>query len=180
MYWYKYNFKKQQILPNLSKGGWSNFKSNEKRFSMFEVISQTEQAPNPDNRVMLSSKLDQLGCPKAQLNWHWTETDITSIRRSQAIFAQEIARAGLGQLQIELNGDLPQVLSMSTHHNMGTTRMHNDPKQGVVDANCQVHGISNLFLAGSSVFPTGGFANPTLTIVALAIRLADNVKASFR
>lgn len=57
--------------------------------------------------------------------------------------------------------------------------MHIDPKQGVVDANCQVHGVSNLFIAGSSVFPTGGFANPTLTIVALAIRLADHLKANF-
>ena len=59
---------------------------------------------------------------------------------------------------------------------MGSTRIHSDPKQGVVDANCQVHGVSNLFIAGSSVFPTGGFANPTFTIVALALRLADHIK----
>ena len=82
VYWYKYHLKKQPLLPNLNQGGWSYLKDNEKRFTMFEVVSQTEQAPNPDNRVMLSSKLDRLGCPKAQLNWHWTETDITSIRRS--------------------------------------------------------------------------------------------------
>jgi choline dehydrogenase-like flavoprotein len=62
-------------------------------------------------------------------------------------------------------------------HHMGTTRMHDDPKQGVVDRNCQVHGIDNLFIAGSSVFPTGGYNTPTLTIVALALRLADHLKA---
>jgi choline dehydrogenase-like flavoprotein len=61
-------------------------------------------------------------------------------------------------------------------HQLGGTRMHVDPKKGVVDANCQVHGISNLHVAGSSVFPTGGFANPTLTIVALALRLADRIR----
>lgn len=174
--WYEKHFKKQSIFSNLSQGGWSYLKDKEQKFTMFEVISQTEQAPDPDNRVMLSSQFDKLGCLKAQLNWRWTETDITSIKTSQAILAQEVARAGLGQFQIESDGELPQVLSISTHHHIGTTRMHDDPKQGVVDANCQVHGISNLFIAGSSVFPTGGFANPTLTIVALAIRLADHVK----
>lgn len=175
--WYEKHFKKQSIFSNLSQGGWSYLKDKDHKFTMFEVISQTEQAPDPNNRVMLSSHFDKLGCLKAQLNWRWTETDITSIKTSQAILAQEVARAGLGQFQIESDGELPQVLSISTHHHIGTTRMHDDPKQGVVDANCQVHGISNLFIAGSSVFPTGGFANPTLTIVALAIRLADHVKA---
>ncbi|NMG06917.1 GMC family oxidoreductase [Brasilonema sp. UFV-L1] len=180
VHWYKYHFKKQPLFPNLNQGGWSYLKGNEKKFTMFEVVSQTEQAPNPDNRVTLSRQLDKLGCPKAQLHWRWTQTDLSSIRRSQTIFAQEIARAGLGQLNIEQDGELPEVLSISTHHNMGTTRMHNDPKQGVVDANCQVHGVSNLFIAGSSVFPTGGYANPTLTIIALAIRLADHVKTHIR
>ena len=65
-------------------------------------------------------------------------------------------------------------------HHMGTTRMHVDPKQGVVDKNCRVHGISNLFIAGPSVFPTGGYANPSLTIVALAVRLADHIKRELR
>jgi choline dehydrogenase-like flavoprotein len=63
---------------------------------------------------------------------------------------------------------------------MGTTRMHESPKQGVVDADCRVHGVSNLFIASSSVFPTGGYANPTLTILALAIRVSDHVKAMLK
>ena len=68
------------------------------------------------------------------------------------------------------------VRNPSTHHPMGTTRMHDSPSQGVVDADCKVHGIANLFIASSSVFPTGGYANPTLTILALALRVADHVK----
>ena len=97
--------------------------------------------------------------------------------QTQEILKEEIARAGLGQFQswVELNGGNLSPCYGGNHH-MGTTRMHIDPKQGVVDQNCRVHGVSNLFIAGSSVFPTGGQANPTLTIIALAIRLADRVK----
>lgn len=91
--------------------------------------------------------------------------------------ADEIARSGLGQLNVYRDGEKPFLVSPTTHHHMGATRMHSDPKQGVVDENCKVHGVSNLFIASSSVFPTGGYANPTLTIVALAIRVADRVKA---
>ncbi|KOP23199.1 GMC oxidoreductase [Hapalosiphon sp. MRB220] len=177
--WYKYQIKREYLFPDLSYGGWSKHEGNENRYVKFEVVSQTEQVPNPDNRVTLSTKLDRLGCPQAHLTFKWSEIDICSIKRSQAILAEEIARAGFGELQIERDGELPMVLAFSTHHNMGTTRMHIDPKQGVVDANCQVHGISNLFITGSSVFPTGGYANPTLTIIALAIRLADHVKTRF-
>lgn len=164
------------LFPSPVRGGWSNLTNKDKKFFAFEVFHQTEQAPHPDNRVTLSDKLDQLGCPQTQLHWYWTTTDIASIRKSQDILAAEFARAGVGNLQIELNGDLPQISHSSSHHHMGTTRMHDDPKQGVVDANCQVHGIPNLFIAGSSVFPTGGYANPTLTIIALALRLADRIK----
>lgn len=166
------------LTSQLSCGGWSQLSNKERKFGYFEVFSQTEQAPDPDNRVMLSDRLDRLGLRKVQLHWRWREIDIHNIKRAQNIFAEEIARAGLGQLQIELDGETPQLLSPSTHHHMGTTRIHTDPKQGVVDENCQVHGVSNLFIAGSSVFPTSGYANPTLTIVALAVRLADQVKRS--
>jgi len=85
---------------------------------------------------------------------------------------------GLGYTKFADFEDLEVVLS--SHHNMGTTRMNEDPRLGVVDPNCKVHGISNLFMAGGSVFPTGGFANPTLTMIALAIRLADHLKGNMR
>ncbi|MBV9389684.1 MAG: GMC family oxidoreductase [Chroococcidiopsidaceae cyanobacterium CP_BM_ER_R8_30] len=169
--------KQQNFFPNLGSGGWSYLQANERRFVTFEVLYFTEQAPNPNNRVMLSTQRDRLGRRQVLLhNRVWSDMEISSIKRAQAIFTAEIARAGLGQLQTKRDGELPRMQGPGAHHHMGTTRMHNDPKQGVVDENCQVHGISNLFIAGSSVFPTGGFANPTLTIIALSIRLADHVK----
>lgn len=160
----------------LNLGGWSQMLDKEKKLGYFEVITPTEQAPNPENRLMLSHERDRLGCQKVKLHWRWREIDTESVKRTQEILAEEIARAGLGRLEIARNGSLPQLLSPGMHHPTGGTRMHTDPKQGVVDAKCKVHGVSNLFVAGSSVFPTGGFANPTLTIVAMAIRLADEVK----
>lgn len=164
------------IPADLPHGGWSEWENKQQKFGYFEIYSQTEQAPDPENRVMLSENLDRLGCRKARVQWRWREIDRQNVKCAQKIMAEEIARSQLGQLQIDQDGDNPKLLTPSTHHHMGTTRMHTDSKQGVVNENCQVHGVSNLFIAGSSVFPTGGYANPTLTIVALAVRLADQVK----
>lgn len=172
---YRAVMKQQPFLPSLAWGGWS-YEKNPKRFASFQVLHQTEQAPDPDNRITLSGDRDRLGRQNIKLHWRWNDIDIHTIKRVQEILKQEIAHAGIGELIIERDGNLPKLLHPGTHHHMGTTRMHDDPKQGVVDRNCKVHGVSNLFVASSSVFPTGGYANPTLSIVALAIRLADHVK----
>ena len=156
--------------------GWSYQTGNDKRYGLFEVINMTEQAPDPDNRVILSGDRDSLGCQKVKLCWRWNEIDRRSVRRTQDLLAQEIQRSGIGRLKLELDQDTPHVVLQSAHHNMGTTRMNENPRYGVVDANCKVHSVANLFIAGSSVFPTGSYANPTLTIVAMSIRLADHVK----
>ena len=173
---YRSKIKRPEMPPDIGNGGWSSSTGNDQRYTKFEVASQTEQTPDPNNRVTLSDQLDRFGRPLPKLTNRWSETDIANVKVSQLVFTHEFAKAGLGQLYFEWKDDRPAVYSPSTHHNMGTTRMNNDPKQGVVDSNCKVHGISNLFVAGSSVFPTGGYANPTLTIVALAIRLADHLK----
>ncbi|HXG66532.1 MAG TPA: GMC oxidoreductase, partial [Blastocatellia bacterium] len=159
-----------------SGGGWSSLADRERRYSVFKAFLTTEQAPDPDNRVTLSDERDRLGCRRARLHWRWGDVNIESIRKAERILAEEFARTGLGRLRLALDRGMPWLASPGLHHHMGTTRMHADPRQGVVNANCQVHGISNLFIAGSSVFPTGGYINPTLTIIALAIRLADHVK----
>ena len=117
-----------------------------------------------------------INCPRVKLINRWNDIELYSVKRGLEIFGEEFASAGMGKLETQYINGRPEV-SMSTHHNMGTTRMHNDPKMGVVDADARVHGISNLFVAGSSIFPTGGFANPTLTIIALALKLADHIKA---
>lgn len=137
-----------------------------------------EQAPNPRSRVFLSDEKDALGQRRVNLDWQLTPLDTYTFTRAQQILDEELRRAGLGHLLIHTREDeVPEKIHGGWHH-MGTTRMHPNPRHGVVDDQCKVHGISNLFIAGASVFPTGGYANPVLTTVALVIRLADHIKKS--
>jgi choline dehydrogenase-like flavoprotein len=138
----------------------------------------TEQVPNRESRVLLGSDRDRLGQRRVELNWRLTSQDIDSIRRSQLILAAELRRHGIGELVVELKNDaIPPSIHGGWHH-MGTTRMDDNPRKGVVDRNSRVHGFSNLFVAGASVFPTVGYANPVLTLIALTLRLADHLKSS--
>jgi choline dehydrogenase-like flavoprotein len=154
------------------------FRKEAPRGTWLNLHNRSEPVPNPDSRVTLTPGRDRLGKNRVQLDWRSSPKETRSLRRTHEIFGEELGRAGLGRLRIMLDADEPQWPSTMTggNHHMGTTRMHVDPKQGVVNQHCQVHGIANLFIAGSSVFPTSGYANPTLTIVALAVRLADHVK----
>jgi choline dehydrogenase-like flavoprotein len=145
-------------------------------------MNELEQAPNPASRVRLSENKDALGMPRAQLEWRLSAIDKSSARRTQEVLARALGAAGLGRLQITFSEDersWPTEMGGGRHH-MGTTRMHLDPKQGVVDPDGRVHGLANLYVAGSSVFPTVGAANPTLTLVALALRLADHLVEQLR
>jgi choline dehydrogenase-like flavoprotein len=145
------------------------------------VRSFAEQSPNYTSRVLLSDKIDRLGRNQARVDWKVNDIDMESIRQAHAVLGTEVERAGVGRLTVRTpfeDGSWSTQVTGGYHH-MGTTRMDADPRHGVVDADCKVHGTSNLFIAGSSVFPTGGYANPTLTIVTLALRLADHLKAAF-
>lgn len=145
----------------------------------FVVFARSEQAPNPDSRVTLSADVDQLGMRRASLDWRTTALDRKGIRLMARLAEAEFARLNLGRLfQADwLAGeDWPVELVGGPHH-MGTTRMSDDPATGVVDQNCRMHGLSGLYIAGSSVFPTGGHANPTFTIIALATRLAGHLQS---
>jgi choline dehydrogenase-like flavoprotein len=149
----------------------------------FHLLTRQEQAPNPDSRVTLSREHDALGVPRARLDWRLTELDRRSFQAFYEALGREIGRAGVGRLRMEpwamqaADAPWPPSLGGGWHH-MGTTRMHPDPRQGVVDAHCRVHGLANLYIAGAAVYPTAGCANPTLTLVALALRLADHLKAT--
>ena len=141
---------------------------------MFETSFQYE------NRVQLSCERDGLGRPRARVGWRLSDADVSEMRRNLALFDNAFRRAGIGHIEASIadNNDTWRGVLEGGKHHMGTTRMHPDPRQGVVDADCRVHGTSNLYIAGSSVFPSGGYANPTLTIVALAIRLAEHLAPS--
>jgi choline dehydrogenase-like flavoprotein len=140
------------------------------------LLARAEQAPNPESRVTLSTARDKLGQRRIKLAWRLGNLDRDSLAESVKILGTELGRAALGRAQIIMTPSGAWPAGGGGFHHMGTTRMHADPRQGVVDANCRVHGVSNLYVAGSSVFPTGGHANPTLTIVALTVRLADHLK----
>lgn len=155
-----------------------SFDMNQSR--VFELFTRMEQAPNPNSRVMLSDQVDSLGVPKANLHWDLTELDQESLRKLYRLFGKEVGKAGIGRVKLyeflwEANkADMLSTLGGGWHH-MGTTRMHEDPKKGVVDANCKVHGLSNLYVAGSACCSTSGAPNPTLNLVALALRLSDHL-----
>lgn len=141
--------------------------------------ARIDPAPNPESRVTLGEERDALGIPRVRLDWRLSPLDRRSVRRTIEILGAEVGRASLGRVRLTLGEDekvWPEDLAGGYHH-IGTTRMSDDPQLGVVDRNCQVHGIHNLFVAGSSVFPRSGSGTPTLTIVALAMRLADHLKS---
>lgn len=154
------------------------FGAESNKINHVKVRCMFEQIPNRESRVSLSGDRDQFGQNRVRLKWALSPFDKESVLRTQELLAAELGRAGIGRLRIDLandNSTWPMALRAGRHH-MGTTRMHRDPKKGVVDEYCRVHGISNLFIAGSSVFPTGGADSPTITIVALALKLADYLK----
>lgn len=145
------------------------------RISSIAFRQDAEQAPDPDSRVTLNDEIDALGLRRITLDWRVSDSDMLSLRRTHELIGKAFGSAGLGRVQLGI--DVPPNLDdvFTGYHHIGTTRMHDDPRQGVVDANCRVHSVDNLFIAGSSVFTTGGTANPTLTLTALAIRLADHL-----
>jgi choline dehydrogenase-like flavoprotein len=136
--------------------------------------------------VTLSEQVDALGLPKPVLDWKMSDLDSHSRDSALKFLAEEFGSIGLGRVHLtdlSVYGDesLPYKAAagptvFGAWHYMGTTRMHADPRKGVVDANCRVHGLNNLYIAGPSVFPTGSFANPVMTIVALTLRLADHLR----
>jgi choline dehydrogenase-like flavoprotein len=155
------------------------------RLNCFHLYYQTEHAPNPISRVMLSGERDTLGMPRLAVSVAFSPIDFDTVRHFYRVFAARFANAGSGlftyseealedQLNVAGSG-----FNSNAHH-IGTTRMASLSTEGVVDEQCRVHGMTNLFVAGSSVFPTSGHANPTLMIVALALRLGAHIKSLHR
>lgn len=141
---------------------------------------ECEQAPSPDSRVTLSDELDPLGVPLANLDWRLSEHEKKSVRAYVQMFKQEWDRLSLGNAEwndaVFQEGDAWLQDCRDTYHHAGTTRMSESPRDGVVDTDLKVHGIDNLYIGSTSVFPTSGCANPTLTMMALCVRLADKLK----
>jgi choline dehydrogenase-like flavoprotein len=145
-----------------------------------DVVTRIDPVPNRDSRVTLSDERDALGMQRIRLDWRLSDQDRHSVARTMELLAAQVGQAGLGRIRItfdEKQQEWPADLAGGWHH-MGTTRMSDDPRLGVVDRQCRVHGTTNLFVAGSSVFPTSGSGTPTMLIVALALRLADHMRST--
>jgi choline dehydrogenase-like flavoprotein len=147
------------------------------------IGGQCEMAPNADSRVMLSEERDALGMRRVKLDWRLGELERRTASEYMKVLAGEFERLGFGAYDLaplrawdEAGWD---AIAHDSAHHMGTARMHESPQFGVVDSECRVHGISNLFIGSSAVFPTSSRSNPTMTILALAIRIADRVKQIF-
>ena len=136
-----------------------------------------EQQPNPECRVTLSDEIDALSLRKLRLDWRLTDLDWRSYEISAEIIGQGFKRLGLADWNVDA-GLMPQAPSSVLHsnHHLGTTRMSSTPNQGVVDADGRVYGLDNLYVAGGSVLPTSSWANPTWTVTALTLRLADYLR----
>lgn len=150
------------------------------------LVLRGEQAPNPDSRVtLLPDQRDATGMPRLRLDWRLLPQDRDSAAELVAAFGGEAERLGLGKVELApwlrdpasnwVSDPLVSVHPLGGYHHMGTTRMADDPARGVTDGWGRVHDVPNLFIAGSSLFPTSGWANPTLTILALALRTADRI-----
>ena len=132
------------------------------------------------SKVTLSGKKDKLGLNKINLNWSLGGQDYHTVKVASKMFGREVGRLGIGRLQLmdwvtSKDDTWPDSLG-GGHHHMGTTRMSESAEKGVVDSDCKIHGVENLYVAGSSVYPTSGTANPTLTLVALALRISDHLR----
>jgi len=135
-----------------------------------------EQVPRPENRIVLTHERDRFGLPKARLEWTLDPNEERTYRRGMELVldALETYAPGIGRQRFADPKPWPNEV-LGTWHHIGTTRMAEDPSLGVVDADTKVHGVDNLFICGSSVFPASGATAPTLTIVALALRLGDHL-----
>ncbi len=149
------------------------------------LVIRAEQAPNPDSRVLLGDEVDATGMRRVALDWRLSTIDVESIAGLVGALGREARRLGMGSVEPAewlsdparqwVTDDLISAHPIGGFHHMGTTRMASDPRRGVTDGWGRVHGVHNLHIAGSSLFPTGGWANPTLTLLALALRTTDRV-----
>jgi len=149
------------------------------KLTSISINAVSEQRPDPDSRITLADRTDRLGVPLPRVDWRINDDERLTIVRIARLVRQGFVRVGLPQPILQPWVDEERwrdgvIIDMA--HTMGTTRMSGDPKSGVVDENCRVHGVRGLYVAGGSIFPTGGHANPTLMIIAFAIRLADTIK----
>lgn len=152
------------------------------KHGVYPLDYNAEQTPLHDSRISLMHDKDRFGVPKLRIDWRVCPEDLASIAATYRQMRNSLASTNVAAVTYDddaLDESVKQVVAVGGHH-IGTARMSSDPKRGVVDPQCRTHDVENLYIAGSAVFPTSGSANPTLTIVALALRIADQLKTALR
>lgn len=146
------------------------------------LLIDIEQAPNPDSRITLTDSCDALGLPRARVDWRLTNLEQHTAQCFRDLLQAQWRAARLGELTLAGAMDFNAAEGLSyardIYHHMGTTRMSLGSGDGVVNTDLRCHDVDNLFVASSAVFPTSGIANPTFTILALTLRLAEHLKRS--
>ena len=167
-----------QLMLTRAKGRRYHMPVGAKAYANGSVLTiDAEQAPNPESRVTLTDSKDEFGINRLRIDWKVTDADVQSVLTTCNLLAGELDHMKVGKLWFDPNIiPSPYVTKSMGGHHLGTTRMAKEPSLGVVNEHCRVHGMSNLYIASGSVFPTSGSANPTLTVIALTLRLADHLK----
>lgn len=149
------------------------------RSGLFSIDFHAEQEPNPDSRVSLCDEVDALGMPQLKIDWRYTAADVDTVRLALAALARDFEASGVGHLDYDPEQIEFEMLRYGAYggHHIGTARMGSDPRSSVVDSDTRVHGVDNLFIASAATFTTSSQANPTLTIVAMSLRLAEHLRA---
>jgi hypothetical protein len=152
------------------------------RTNLFSLDFHAEQVPNPDSRIGLASAIDRFGNRQVRVDWRYARQDVETVARSFELLSEDLAEQAVGKLTLAADeADIETVVRRDGAyggHHIGTTRMGASARSGVVNSDCKVFDVNNLYIAGSATFPTSSQANPTLTIVALALRLADHLAAA--
>ncbi|MFN0205220.1 MAG: FAD-dependent oxidoreductase [Planctomycetota bacterium] len=165
--------------PRVARYGYSRLlQKRQPKITTVRLRNFMEMEPVAENRVILTNERDVFGSEIPLVRHRATELDRRSIVALHQTLQKEFPASGLGTFITDLpsiRADEPWPLDQDASHHMGTTRMGGDPATSVVDSNCRVHSAKNLYMAGASVFPTSGCANPTFTITALSIRLAKHL-----
>jgi choline dehydrogenase-like flavoprotein len=146
--------------------------------NLYSLDFHAEQQPNPASRVSLISECDALGMPRISVDWRYTRGDVDSLSRSVALLADDFRRQGIGTFDYDpesVEVEMTRYGAFGGHH-IGTARMGANPRSSVVDADCRIHDVRNLYIASSATFPTSSQANPTLTLIAFALRLSAHLK----
>jgi choline dehydrogenase-like flavoprotein len=146
--------------------------------NLYSLDFHAEQQPNRSSRVSLSEQRDALGVPRLKIDWRYTAGDVDTVTRAIGLLADDFGVSGIGTFDYnaaDIESEMTRYGAYGGHH-IGTARMGTDRHSSVVDAQCRVHGVTNLYIAGSATFPTSSQANPTLTVVALALRLARHLE----